>query len=331
MTQKILTVVVIILVSQSMMAQFPPPAGQPGTTAMYKDSTAFRAWASGCTVEIGYINFVDTTVTYGGSNRADFGIPEYATGVPNNLVITLGDRGVATLTLPAPMYDSAGPDFAVFENSFSDDFLELAFVEVSSDGQHYVRLPAISLTAESPQIPTFGTLDATKIHNFAGKYKIFYGTPFDLSDIKYSSIVNLNAVTHIRILDVGGCIDPGYQSFDSEGHIVNDPWPTPFNTCGFDLDAIGIIHIAPQAIPDQNNAVPIRVYPIPVQHKLHIQNGSFSSVRLTLRNVFGQPFLVDHPIRKMAEIDMSNYPAGIYFAIFALQDGTSIVRKIIKE
>ncbi len=329
--QKLLIVVIIMLLNHPIMAQFPPPAGEPGTTAMFKDSTAFRAWASGCTVEIGYINFVDTTVTYGGSNRADFGLPEYATDTADNLVITLGDRGIATLTLPAPMYDSAGPDFAVFENSFGEGFLELAYVEVSSDGQHFVRFPAISLTAEFPQVPTFGKLDATKIHNFAGKYRVFYGTPFDLSDIKDSSGIELNAVTHIRILDVGGCIDPGYQSFDSEGHIVNDPWPTPFHTCGFDLDAIGIIHIESQAIFNQNNAVPIRVFPNPVHHKLNIRSESFSIIRLTLKDIFGKLYLTDHPIQKMAEIDMSDYPGGIYFAIFTTQDGTTSVRKIIKK
>ena len=331
MIRKLLVVSIIILFCPMLMAQFPPPSGHPGTTAMYKDSTAFRAWASGCTVEIGYINFVDTTITYQGSNRANFGFPQDAIGVPDNFVITLGDRGFATLTLPAPMYDSAGPDFAVFENSFGDGFLELAYVEVSSDGQHYVRFPSVSLTIESPQIPTFGILDATKIHNFAGKYKIFYGTPFDLADLQDSTGIDLNAITHIRILDVGGCIDPGYQSFDSEGHVINDPWPTPFNTGGFDLDAVGIIHIDPQSVPNPQTSFPIQIYPNPVRDKLHIHNGSFSPVKLTISDIFGQQHMTDYPIQEKAEIDMSNYPAGIYFAIFTPQDGTRFVRKIIKK
>ena len=33
-----------------------------------------------------------------------------------------------------------------------------------------------------------------------------------------------------------------YASYDSQGNIINDPFPTPFETGGFDLDAIGVIH-----------------------------------------------------------------------------------------
>ena len=54
----------------------------------------------------------------------------------------LGDDGSLVLTFPAPIADGAGPDFAVFENAFSTEFLELAFVEVSSDGTNFTRFPA---------------------------------------------------------------------------------------------------------------------------------------------------------------------------------------------
>ena len=317
--------------TQFIYGQYPPPAGQPGTTAMYQDSTAFRAWASGCIVEIGYINFVDTTMVYMGSNRASYGFPEDATGPPDNFVISLGDRGVATLTLPAPMFDSTGPDFSVFENSFSDDFLELGYVEVSSNGIDFVRFPSVSLTPETPQVNTFGTIDATHIHNLAGKYRVFYGTPFDLADLKDSLAVDLSAVTHIRVIDVGGCILPGYQSFDSQGHVINDPWPTPFNTSGLDLDAVGIIHIEPQAIPSSIQAVPIRVFPNPVQHILRVEHSLHSSVRLSLSDPIGKFYLSEEPVDNSVELDISDYPPGIYFAIFTLQDGTKVIRKFIKQ
>jgi hypothetical protein len=33
-----------------------------------------------------------------------------------------------------------------------------------------------------------------------------------------------------------------YASYDSQGHQINDPWPTNFPTGGFDLDAVGVIN-----------------------------------------------------------------------------------------
>lgn len=59
--------------------------------------------------------------------------------------------------------------------------------------------------------------------------------------------LNLNSVTHIRIVDVVGSIDPLYATRDSLNRVINDPWPTFFETGGFDLDAVGVIH---QAVPE---------------------------------------------------------------------------------
>ena len=41
----------LMLLASSAMAQFAPPAGHEGTTAMHCDSSAFVAWATGCVVE----------------------------------------------------------------------------------------------------------------------------------------------------------------------------------------------------------------------------------------------------------------------------------------
>ena len=155
----------------------------------------------------------------------------------------MGDGGVAVLTFASPIANGPGWDFAVFENSFDGRFLELAFVEVSSDGIHYQRFPSVSLTQTNTQVGSWGLLDPTYIYNLAGKYAAGYGTPFDLEEIKdINPLVDVTRITHVRIIDVVGCLNDAYCSYDSQGNKINDPWPTPFGTGGFDLDAVGVRH-----------------------------------------------------------------------------------------
>jgi len=81
--------------------------------------------------------------------QASFGDESEALGVAegNSVdVLSLGDMGQATLTFDVEIEDGEGWDFAVFENSLDDTFLELAFVEVSSDGEDFYLFPAVSLT-----------------------------------------------------------------------------------------------------------------------------------------------------------------------------------------
>jgi len=326
-----LLLVVILVSTHHLYGQYPPPAGQPGSTAIYKDSSAFRAWANFCIVYPGYINFLDTNATHQGSNKASYGFPADATGIPDNFTVSLGDRGVAILTLPFPIFDSTGPDFAIFENAWSDDFLELAFVEVSSNGVDFIRFPSVSLTPETPQVSTFGTIDATQIHNLAGKYRLFYGTPFDLSDLKDSSLVDISSITHIRIIDVGGCITQGYTSFDSQGHVINDPWPTPFWSCGFDLDAVGIIHARPLGVPVSGQKASIFLYPNPVSSLLRIKYLENYSVLLSIQDPAGNILIKDQPVNNQCELDVSDFPSGLYIAVFTFQDGTKNIQKFIKQ
>lgn len=224
---------------------FPPAAGQPGSTAIHKDHASFKTWASGVQIVRGWVNIADTSVYAGGSNKASFGRFSEALGQAEGTsthVVSLGDAGMATLTFDRPILNGPGFDFAVFENSFSDTFLELAFVEVSSDGQRFVRFPAVSLTQTQTQLGTFDPIDPTKLHNLAGKYRQGYGTPFDLSDLADSIGLDLNNVRFVRIIDAVGSISPAHATFDSQGNAVNDPFPTPFNSSGFDLDAVGVIN-----------------------------------------------------------------------------------------
>ncbi len=219
-------------------AQFAPAAGISGSTAIKADSSCFVSWATQCTLKRGLkqINLAD-------SGYANVGISEFSLGeAAQNGVVSLGDRGIAILGFDSPIFDGEGFDFAVFENAFSDSFLELAFVEVSSDSIHWQRFPAESLNPTKKQTPSFGFSHATKIHNLAGKYRHPFGTPFDLADLPKVDAINTNNIRFIKIIDVVGCVDSLWGSRDRYGRMINDPWPTNFGSSGFDLDAVGVIH-----------------------------------------------------------------------------------------
>jgi len=217
---------------------FPPPAGQVGTTAIYKDSSVFVNWANGCRIVRGFQDISNPVLGSATAGDSSMAIGKAQT----NGVVSLGDAGIAICTFEKLIKNGSGFDFAVFENGFNDTFLELAFVEVSSDGLNYVRFKARSFSDTINQYDNAAVMDAKKLNNFAGKYRGGYGTPFDLQELVGIPNLDINAISHVKIIDVVGSLMKAYTSRDFFGNKVNDPWPTPFPSSGFDLDAIGVIH-----------------------------------------------------------------------------------------
>lgn len=299
-------------------AQFPPAAGSAGSTAIHKDSIQWACWANACTVQRGYLN-----ISNPGMGFVNSGIEQDATGpAGEGGVLSLGDGGTAILSFPYPIRNGIGPDFAVFENAFSNTFLELAFVEVSSDGSNFVRFSAISNTDTTVQVGTFGAVDATKIHNLAGKYRSGYGTPFDLEELKDSAAIDIENITHIRIIDVVGSIAPEYCSRDSRGIIVNDPWSTPFNEGGFDLDGIGVIHASGLSATNQNKAPELNIYPNPFRDYFNIKTDE--NTFFEVFNLQGQ--LMFSGMSEVATVvSCTDWPSGVY----VLKVG-GMVQKVLK-
>ncbi len=265
--QKFVIVLVFLLLSISIKAQFAPPVGQEGTTAIKADSSIIIGWANNCIVQRGFINIGDTSLGF-----ASFGADSLVQNIADNAVVSLGDAGSAIITFETPLVNGAGFDFAIFENSFLDDFLELAFVEVSSDGQNFFRFNSNSLTQTTEQVGTFGLLDASKINNLAGKYRGGYGTPFDLEELKDTPELDINNIRAIKIVDVVGSITEEYATYDSQGNTINDPWPTPFESSGFDLDAVGIIHDKENTAVEQINELEYSLGPNPFSNFIKINN-----------------------------------------------------------
>lgn len=301
---------------------FAPDADTPGTTAIAADSSVFTLWATNCEIVRGYEDIAVSPLV-----EASFGEASNAIGEPGtNGLVSLGDGGMATLTFSEPIGNGNGWDFAVFENSFSNTFLELGFVEVSSDGTNYTRFPSISEIQTDTQVDGFGETDATMINNFAGKYRALFGTPFDLEELVNTPNLDITAITHVRIIDVVGSIQTDHATYDSEGTIINDPYPTPFVSSGFDLDAVGIIHTsASLSIIDQDLA--FRAYPNPALDILRLQ--SINPINtLEIYSITGE-LLINQATKSKVEIDISGLPKGNYI-LKAISDKSIGTKRLTK-
>lgn len=300
--------------------------GTEGCDAIAASSSDIVAWATGCTVERGPQN-----IAVEGSPLAGFGQESYAVGpvgTGTNNVVSLGDGGSATLTFAKPIVDGDGPDFAVFENAIQSVvtegyFLELAFVEVSSDGEHFVRFPATSLTATDAQVGTYGEIDPTYINNLAGKYIAGHGTPFDLAELADSTGLDISNITHVRVVDVVGTIDPLYATYDAFGHIVNDPYPTEFTSCGFDLAGVAVLHQSAEGVTVAD-ADAVRIYPNPATDHLTLAGAAGNEAILfdmTGRRVAGWTIVSD-----CQHLSTANLAAGVYM----LRVGKTVNKVVIK-
>ncbi len=223
------------IISYGADAVFTTAYTETGSDGIHKDSSLLKSWATGY-----------EAVKYGKDFSSDrFKKPENAIGKADadqsSGFVSLGTGGSIVLTFRHPVTDGAGYDFAVFAENFNDTALDLAFVEVSSDGLNFIRFDNVSLnTPES-----FGAVDSSKIDGFAGKYRTGYGTAFDLSRLSgkpetENGTVNLKRITHVRISDaVYG------KDTDSHGNIIYDAYYyRTLSRAGFDLEAIGVIHEA---------------------------------------------------------------------------------------
>lgn len=228
-------VATFLILSSSLLqaGPFSPAANQPGTDAISKDYPRITRWANQV---VEYTAGEDVDTQWQDSTQALGEVSGMAFDV-----VSLGRGGTITLGFSEPIRDISGPDFLVFENSFSHRFLELAFVEVSSDGINFARFPSRSLTAVS--VGSFGETDPTNIDGLAGKFIGGFGTPFDLNVLRGHANLDVDSITQIRLIDIAG----DGRSQDSHGDPIYDPFPT-FGSAGFDLDGIAVIDAPPLSV-----------------------------------------------------------------------------------
>jgi hypothetical protein len=211
-------------------------------------------------------------------------------------------------------------------------FLELAFVEVSSDGINYYRFPSLCNVPNNTQIPGSGVYtDARLINNLAGKYISMHGTPFDLSELSTVSGLDVNNITHVRLIDVVGSIS-GHTSVDGEGKIINDPYPTNFPTGGFDLDAVGVIHQYNSGIAQSNEKTAFHIFPVPSNDAITV---SFTQLPdegayLSLTSVTGNLLYKAAVQSKTIDLSLQHYLPGIYYLTYYNSNNQKWVERIVK-
>ena len=181
--------------------------------------------------ELGYVSYGSATDILGDSGT----------------IFSLGDHGSITVTFDQTITNGPGDDLVVFENGFAYNgvFMEIGFVEVSSNGTDFSRLPALCRRDSQPG--GFDSSDPALFYNLAGNY--VGGTGIDLEDLitagdanVVSGLVDLAAITHVRVVDVVGDIDGAGTTFDYLNRPVADPYPTPFASSGMDITGVAGIH-----------------------------------------------------------------------------------------
>ena len=258
-------------------------------------SVAFRGWASGCA------EYTQPDPDSGGFARNNSGqtcTPAEAVigrpaafdpGAMAQHVLSLGNGGSVVLTFESPIEDAPGPDFAVFENGFTDytdftgtsreeatnsfSFAELAFVEVATRTSAWARFPVTCLNSSvlyslnNVEQEWFASQDVSLLDGFAGKHRIEYGTPFDLGSLAndpavLAGAVDLRCIRYVRLADVMG----DGSVTDAAGRAVYDPYYNfssgypnaayAASTDGFDLRAVGVIHfITPKMTPGADGMI----------------------------------------------------------------------------
>jgi hypothetical protein len=195
------------------------------------------------------LRFADTVVAFAQGPNEDPALgelpslsdPAQGLGPSDSAFVTLGANGSITLSFPDPLENRAGAELRVFENplvlpEFGGNYIDLGFVEVSSDGAVFARFPNLSLVPGP--VGAFGLVDPALYSGLAGLRSF---DDFDLAALAglteiVSGAVDLAAIRYVRLVDVRG----DGSVVDSVGNPIYDTYPGAGNA-GFDLDAVAAI------------------------------------------------------------------------------------------
>ena len=224
--------------------------------------------------------WLDRVRTFEPGTSAGFGadrLPRVVLGRPEGLglkqgstdVVSLGNGGRIVVSFDDnAVVDGDGDDLVIFENPFLSGsllFAEVAFVEVSSDGRHWVEFPSNAQTGQG--LAGRGPVLSNSANGLDPLDPASGGDRFDLAD------VGLDFVRFVRITDAGDLIDdPGNHVFAG-------------TKAGFDLDAAAAIHSVPlgcisgkvanAGLPVAAARVVLRTEGLRRLHRITHENGSY--------------------------------------------------------
>jgi prepilin-type processing-associated H-X9-DG protein/prepilin-type N-terminal cleavage/methylation domain-containing protein len=234
-----------------------------GLTALVVASAATSAHEATALADQFFASQVISSVP--GSGQGAFGDPTQTLGGPSGEggtmqsldVCRLGIGGSLTLGFGShAITDGPGADFIVFGDQFyvngdpTQDYAELAYVAVSSDGVSFATFPTSSAT--TGPVGIFGNINPANVSGFAGINPVYAnvstntinpfdpsvagGDAFDLSALKNSpqvtdGSVNLNDIQYVRLTDV-----VSGTSVDSNGNTIYCPGISAV------IDSVGVIN-----------------------------------------------------------------------------------------
>lgn len=287
------------------------------------DDAQIKAWAGAASIERGALDIANdpSPVSYGEVGNV--------IGSQNGNLVSLGDGGSVLVTFNGVVQNLPGDDIFVFENSFvagGNMFAELAFVEVSTDGEKFVRFPAKSLTPTIKQVDSYDPIDTSLVYNLAGTAPAGYGVAFDLEDLVDSSGIDLMRIKYVKIVDVAGTIDENYASYDAFGHIVNDPYPTAFVSGGFDLDAVGVSNLNAFGVGlDREEVANFSLYPNPSAGPVHVQLNEYADV-----SVLDLNGVTVFETTASGTVTLNELPSGMYFVKCQSASGTFTEKLVVR-
>ena len=136
----------------------------------------------------------------------------------------------------------------------------------------------------------------------------------------------------MKIIDVIGSIDSNFCNYDQYLNKINDPFPTPFPSSGFDLDAVGVINQGPVNIileSSENILENFRVINGMVIFDLKsVQKADFKAEIFDLSGkiIFQKNY--KYNLEATQNIDIQSYKNGIYLLNISTQS-QSITQKFV--
>ena len=126
-----------------------------------------------------------------------------------------------------------------------------------------------------------------------------------------------------------GILDDSIGSKDASGDLVNDPFPTPFESCGFDLDGVGVLHQVPLADKAFKTETSLRIYPVPCISGLYVEDPDERFQNWVLLDLNGRTIQQGKFRGQRQKIDLGGIPQGSYF-LRCSSGKTIAVRRILK-